>query len=49
MASPEQAAGEGGQGRVEAHQLQTLQFRLGRQKPIEGVPVGLRVAPAWTP
>lgn len=44
MRSPEQAAGEAGQGRVEAHQLKTFQFSLGRQKSIEGVPVGLRVA-----
>ena len=44
MPLPEQAAGEGGQRRVEAHQLQALQLRLGRQQPIEGIPVGLPVA-----
>jgi len=43
MPSPEQAAGKGGQRRVEAHQLQPLQLGLGRQQPIEGIPVGLLV------
>ena len=41
--SPEQAAGEGGQRRVEAHQLQALQLSPGRQQPIEGIAVGLPV------
>jgi hypothetical protein len=42
--SPKQSAGEGRQRRIEAHQLQTLQLSLGRQQPIEGIPVGLPVA-----
>jgi hypothetical protein len=33
--SPEQAAGEGGQRRVEAYQMQALQLSLSRQQPIE--------------
>jgi hypothetical protein len=43
-ASPEQAAGEGRQRRIQAHQLQALQLSLGCQQPIEGIPVGLPVA-----
>jgi len=42
-ASPEQAAGEAGQSRVSDHQVQALQLGLGRQQPIEGIPVGLLV------
>jgi hypothetical protein len=42
--SPEQAAGEGGQRRVEAHQVQALQLSLSRQQPIERIPVRLPVA-----
>ena len=42
--SPEQTAGEGGQRRVEAYQLQTLQLSLGCQQPIEAIPVGLPVS-----
>jgi len=42
--SPEQSAGKGRQRRIEAHQVQALQLSLGRQQPIEGIPVGLPVA-----
>ncbi len=44
LPSPEQSAGEGRQRRIEAHQVQALQFSLGRQQPIERIPVGLPVA-----
>jgi hypothetical protein len=43
MPSPEQAAGEGGQRRVKAHQWQALQLSLGRQQPIKRITVGLGV------
>jgi hypothetical protein len=42
--SPEQAAGEGGQRGIDAHQLQALQLSLGGQQPIERVAMELRVA-----
>ena len=44
LPSPEQSAGEGRQRRIEAHQVQALQLSLGRQQPIERIPVGLPVA-----
>ena len=42
--SPEQSAGEGRQRRIEADQVQALQLSLGRQQPIEWIPVRLPVA-----